>query len=575
MFKKTTALEMQQTFKTKKIASVMAVSLALTLGACGGGDGSTIADGNTAPIDSVLASIQAVPTVKEIPFDSPSPARCPTTSHPLNTMLCSIGNATNPDGSINYDSDGSSPIDLKALGYTEKEFFLSGKANVYDLDPTTQRAVVRSSGNPYTTRLMVRYPTDPAKFSGRVYIEILNASNSYDVENTWRRSWQHMINKGDAFIGITSKSMTANALKAFDKTRYADINWQVNGVDENGLFWDMLSQLGTQLRQADAKILGALKPQYVYLTGESQSGFYMNTYLTVFSDRVEKARAGDLPLFDGYLSGVGPSFTWLRSEPAGSFTTVPTKIQQPTKVPHIVYMSENENRMYYTADVGSTMFPPTPPYTRRVDSNTATDKFRFYEVSGTPHTDPVSKVLPINSEILKTGARVRKAKVYYQTQEHDDLQLTEFLHAMHENIHLWAAYGTPAPDASAKWMFYNTAKDSKGNTTYDPMRDTNGNALGGVRSPLIEVPLYRFYGQMQTGATTFASTDAGSMDKLPDATINSLYGGSCSTYLSRFNAAADAAVVGRYLVKSDADTLKAWAVTKGNLVTWADGKKCN
>ncbi len=65
------------------------------------------------------------------------------------------------------------------------------------------------------------------------------------------------------------------------------------------------------------------------------------------------------------------------------------------------------------------------------------------------------------------------------------------------------------------------------------------------------------------------------MDKLPDATINALYNGSCSNYLARFNAAADAAVTGRYLVKSDADNLKGWAVTKGNLVAWTDGKKCN
>lgn len=146
---------------------------------------------------------------------------------------------------------------------------------------------------------------------------------------------------------------------------------------------------------------------------------------------------------------------------------------------------------------------------------------------------------------------------------------------MQESIHAWAASGTPAPAADANWMWYKTATDEKGNTTYNPLRDELVNALGGVRSPLIEAPLYRFYGQMQTGANTYASSDAGSMGKLPDATINGLYSGSCSNFLARFNAAADAQVTGRYLVKTDADALKTWAVTKGNLVTWADGKKCN
>ena len=57
--------------------------------------------------------------------------------------------------------------------------------------------------------------------------------------------------------------------------------------------------------------------------------------------------------------------------------------------------------------------------------------------------------------------------------------------------------------------------------------------------------------------------------------INGLYAGSCSNYLARFNAAADALVKGRYLVKSDADSLKAWAITKGNTVIWGNGKRCD
>ena len=56
------------------------------------------------------------------------------------------------------------------------------------------------------------------------------------------------MNEGHAYIGITSKTNTINALKKFDAERYADLNWKVNGKDENGLIWDMLSQLGTKLR---------------------------------------------------------------------------------------------------------------------------------------------------------------------------------------------------------------------------------------------------------------------------------------------------------------------------------------
>jgi len=90
---------------------------------------------------------------------------------------------------------------------------------------------------------------------------------------------------------------------------------------------------------------------------------------------------------------------------------------------------------------------------------------------------------------------------------------------------------------------------------YDPLRDQFGNALGGLRSPLIDVPLYQYLGMGKT-ATGGTALDWGSMIRLPDATINGLYDGSCIKYQARFNAAADALLGGAYIVKHDADKVK-------------------
>ena len=549
---------MKQVFTRKTLAVSMAAGFALTLGACGGGGGS---DPIVEPVDKVMTSIKSVPTVKEQAFVSPEPASCPTTSHPLNTMLCSVG--------LNLDQTGVSPIDLKKdWGYVEKEFFQSGKANVYDLDKN-ERAVVRSSGNDYVNRLLVRFPDESkVKFSGRVYIEILNASNNYDVENTWRRAWKHMMKKGDAYIGITSKSVCATALKKFDAERYKTINWQVGGKDENGLFWDMLSQLATLLRQPGAGgVLGKLQPQYLYLTGESQSGMYMNTYLTAFSDKIEKGGPDGKPLFDGYLNGEGPTFTFLRSESTEPYVSVPTKIYQPTSVPHIAYMSESESTMYNTLKNGAPgLAPPALPYRQQPDSTTATNKFRFYEYAGTPHSDPISPILPINTEIAKAGGGPRNlAPTYPADQEHNDLQLTEFVHAMHESIHEWAKNGVSAPAGENSWILYTTALDTKGNKEYTAVRDWIGNVYGGIRSPMIEVPLHKF-------------RDGGKSDnymsRLPDAQINTLYSNSCTTYLTRFNASADAMLASRYLTEDGAKYLKDWAKTQAGKVVWS-GTQCN
>lgn len=534
---------MHQILRTRKTAVAIAVGATLILSACGGGDGT-----EPAVADQVLSAIQALPSVREVAFVSPEPAACPTTSHPFSTMLCSVG--------VDYDQTGTKPIDIKKdYGYTEKEFFQSGKANVYDLG-SDERAVVSSSGHSYATRLLVRYPSDPAKFSGRVFIDILNASSGVDLEDTWRRSWNHMMLSGDAYVGITSKSLTADALKKFDPTRYADINWKVDGKNEDGLFWDMLSQLGTQLRKpGTGGILGSLKPQFVYLGGQSQSGFYMNTYLTAFTDRLEKAGPDGKPLFDGYLNLVGPGSMPLRSESGVPSVSVPKKLYQTTSVPQIVLMSEAESR--FAGGGGGGGFPVFPPYSRRADANSATDKFRFYEVAGAPHADPTSPIIPINTEIAKAKAdgTGRAPKAYFTGHEEPALQLDDFVTGALENLHAWAAKGIPAPAAQSNWMWYSITKDAKGNDVHDPLRDQLGNALGGLRSPLIDVPLYQYLG---TGKTAAGGTalDWGSMIRFPDTTINVLYDGSCTKYLARFNAAADALLSGAYIVKHDADKMK-------------------
>jgi len=78
------------------------------------------------------------------------------------------------------------PYDLGDLGYCEEEYFISGYANVYD-DDGCGNIVIKKSGLPYKTRVLVRKPLEKEKFSGRVYLDILNATNGYDHEDLWTR----------------------------------------------------------------------------------------------------------------------------------------------------------------------------------------------------------------------------------------------------------------------------------------------------------------------------------------------------------------------------------------------------
>ena len=120
------------------------------------------------------------------------------------------------------------PIDLGARGYDEDEYFLSGTANVYqyrDVTDSTDSAVKVLRHGPYTNRILVRRPVDPKRFSGNVIVELLNATNNYDLPVFWSYDHDQFLARGDIWIGITSKPVAMAGLKKFNPTRYAPLSW--------------------------------------------------------------------------------------------------------------------------------------------------------------------------------------------------------------------------------------------------------------------------------------------------------------------------------------------------------------
>src|SRR4051812_9644446 len=63
-------------------------------------------------------------------------------------------------------------FDLAKAGYTEEEFIVSGNANVYDW-AADGALNVKTPNAPYGTRILVRRPSNAARFSGTVVVELL------------------------------------------------------------------------------------------------------------------------------------------------------------------------------------------------------------------------------------------------------------------------------------------------------------------------------------------------------------------------------------------------------------------
>jgi hypothetical protein len=81
------------------------------------------------------------------------------------------------------------------------------------------------------------------------------------------------------------------------------------------------------------------------------------------------------------------------------------------------------------------------------------------------------------------------------------------------------------------------------------VRDQYGNAKGGIRSPYLDMPAYRYTPSTSRGSMI------GVQSALPPDTVKSLYNTRAS-YLKLFNAQIDKMVAGRFLLPVDAKKLK-------------------
>jgi hypothetical protein len=385
------------------------------------------------------------------------------------------------------------PQDLKRDGYVEEEYFLTGKANVYSW-PASGAAVVRTAGAPYTTRALVRRPANPKRFSGNVVVEMLNPSNNFDLNIGWALTHRQILRDGDAWVGITIKPVSVDALKKFDPQRYAPLsfanplppsdpaNCNVTGVDtrltERGLAWDMFSQTAAWVRsnaRANPLTYGAGKRvsvKHVYGFGYSQTGAYLYNYINGIQPLV--VRSDGKPIYDGYIvavaSGPVPMNQCEAAPPAGD----PRRQFSNAGVPIIHVMSQSD----YLSGIAA----------RRPDSDSASDPYRHYEMAGAGHATPDELYYSAApDDIVKAGQP--PPPVACNEGPRSRFPSNIFLDAALRNLEQWAANGIAPPHADPILV-------SGG----QPVLDEHGNVIGGLRSPFLDVPTSTWFGS-STGAS--------------------------------------------------------------------------
>jgi hypothetical protein len=406
----------------------------------------------------------------------------PTTCEVLPTTTASrpFGTWLRPD----------SVVDLGAVGYEEVELIVRGQADV------TAEGHTFVTDAPYTTRVLVRRPTNPLHFSGTVHVEPFH--QLAEAQLTWRCVHQHIIASGHAWIGVTVNAGDrpgggAEFLRDTDPGRYSVLQLcrppddplppPPEGIDVilRALRMSMahgsaaMAQIGNLLWSGrDDSPMAGHGVTHIFGSGWSGTGMFWQEFI---DDRHAAARRPDGgPIFDGYLP-------FIHREP----------VTRPDDAVVAVMFSEGEVWGMAAAGVRT--------------SAEDTARFRIYEVPGSTHTS-------------WSAPRAARESESAATQDHDgphnDRSFHRLAHALFANLDRCVRDGTPMPAA--------------GRITRDPdspdgiARDEHGNAIGGLRTAWVDVPSARYLPRCRCSEVLGYSPLYGAYQPFSAEMLTELYG---------------------------------------------------
>ncbi len=409
--------------------------------------------------------------------------------------------------------------DLETAGYRESEFFASGTARSYEMvgeRTTNGRWQVRPKESAkYRTRIVVRIPRDPSRFNGALLVEWLNVSGGLDASPDFTYMHTELTRSGYAWVGVSAQQIgvsggtpvvpvagvPAGGLRGIDPARYKSLR---HPGDQYAL--DIFTQIGRALRApGPVDPLGGLRPERVAAIGESQSAFELTTYLDAIQPTAR--------VYDGFfVHSRGGGAIPIEGGNIAAGISGGIRIRPDTDVPVLIFETETdlEFLQFFSA--------------RQPD----TDHIRLWEVAGAAHAD--SYLVGDVASSLGCVGGINKAPTHYV--------VAAALHA----FDTWMRTGTPPPTQPRL-----DVKVVDGSPKVQ--RDERGNALGGIRTPQLDVPVAAYSGTA-ADPSKLVCLLFGSTRAFDAATLARLYP-SKEKYVADFAAATDAAIQQGHILQAD------------------------
>jgi hypothetical protein len=315
-------------------------------------------------------------------------------------------------------------------------------------------------------------------------------------------------------VDVAGSEQAGKGLKAIDPARYGSLKHPGDSYS-----YDIFTQVARALRGGGA--LGGLKPQRLIAAGESQSAFAMVSYYNGVQPLTEA--------FDGYFvhsrGGVALPIvgTAKSADIASALSGKPTIFRTDQTAPIMDIQTET--------DVASLL----DSYVARQPD---TDRFRLWEVAGTAHADV--HLVGANANSLGCGFPINNGPMHIVAK------------AAYHALKAWLEKGT-APVIAPRI-------DVAPGASPQIRRNAEGIALGGIRTPPVDVPVATLSGAPSPNPSTICLL-VGSTKPFNAAQLAKLYP-SPAAYLKIFDADADSAIKAGFVLPQDRAALLAFAEPK-------------
>jgi hypothetical protein len=461
---------------------------------------------------------------------------------------------------------------LKQFDYVEEEFFFSGTANVYGplsfeaIEPgqpffITRRplSTVHQRNVPYKTRALVIRPRDVSRFSGVVHaVPVHVLAPTAAVEPNLLRigaAWIGVeVNDGARYGTEAIPSGGVAHLRRSNPDRYRDLSvtggnpndwglpdpvvakaWENMQIQEDSPEQSILSQemfrtlaqgpdifldLVKGLKLGHQTCLPGFEVRRVYTSGASGSSLIPNSLVNDGHHDRNMLDDGRPPI-DGYLIYVG---------------FMARTVNRPRDAVLVGFESELEV-LHWRAGRHALEGPP---------ENTDDPRFRYYELPGAGHVFSVPRG-DVNyaardfANVLPPGLKGLTQSDSTAEYERYNKFNAPIMWALWAAMYHWVEEGIPMPRAEP------ITRDR--NAPDGIARDEHGNALGGLRTPWVDVPDATYVAKLSADDPNYAG-----MRRFSDEKMLSLYGSRVG-YERRVQAKLGEMVQQGFLLDEDRDLM--------------------